>query len=33
MTKKFLKIEKKCCKKIDRTGASRTVDRKLAIPG
>ena len=25
-------MEKKCCREIDRTGASRTVDRKLAVP-
>jgi len=31
--KNFLKTEKKCCRKIDRTGASRTVGRKLAVPG
>ena len=32
MTKKFLKTGKNFCRKIDRTDASRTVDRKLAIP-
>ena len=30
--KKILKTEKKGCREIDRMGASRTVDRKLAVP-
>jgi hypothetical protein len=29
---KISKNGKKNCRKIDRTGASRTVDRKLAVP-